>query len=79
MAVTELLLTGVNLMLLGMGIVFFFLAVLVLVMNGMSSFAQRMSVAEPVTQPVSSTAKGSTSNNELIAVVTAAIKRYRAR
>jgi oxaloacetate decarboxylase gamma subunit len=63
-----------------MGIVFFFLAVLVLAMTGMSSFAQRMAVAEPVTASISSsTTTDSSNNNELIAVVSAAINRYRSK
>ncbi len=82
MSVTELLLSGVDLMLLGMGIVFLFLAILVLAMNSMSWLAQKIEVAEPAVEFISSTttsAKRDSGNDELIAVVTAAIKRYRAK
>ncbi len=77
MAVTELLLSGLNLMLLGMGIVFSFLTVLVLAMSGMSWLAQRLEVTESVTAPTSS--RADSGSDELVAVVTAAINRYRAK
>ena len=79
MAVSDLILEGVNLMLIGMGIVFVFLATLVVAMYGMSLLAQRLapdtSVAElPASHP---TPTGGVRDGELIAVITAAVSRYR--
>ncbi len=82
MAVTELLWAGVNLMLLGMGIVFLFLAILVLVMNSMSWLVQRIAVAEPAVESISAISSATTesdNSNELVAVVTAAMNRYRTK
>ncbi len=82
MSVSNLLMEGVNLMLLGMGIVFVFLAVLVLAMNQMSRLALRIGSAEKAaeTYAAGTPATGSGGDNgELIAVLTAAISRYRSR
>jgi oxaloacetate decarboxylase gamma subunit len=79
MPVTDLLMEGVNLMLLGMGIVFSFLALLVLAMSGMSRLAHALT-SEDVHKTPSSVApapKGAEGSEELIAVITAAISRYR--
>lgn len=81
MSVTDLLLEGVNLMLLGMGMVFVFLAILVVAMNGMSRLAQLISgpeVHEAPKHPVT-TPKTTDEGNELTAVISAAISRYRSR
>jgi oxaloacetate decarboxylase (Na+ extruding) subunit gamma len=74
-AVSDLLLQGVNLMLLGMGIVFVFLAILVVALNGMSRLAASIAVPD---EPQAIT-HGVTGENdaELIAVITAAINRFR--
>ncbi|MES9858012.1 MAG: OadG family protein [Sedimenticola sp.] len=77
MPISDLLAQGVNLMLLGMGSVFIFLAVLVLAMYGMSSLAQAIS-KEEIHEPASSTgAATKATEGELIAVITAAISRFR--
>jgi oxaloacetate decarboxylase (Na+ extruding) subunit gamma len=73
MAVSDLLLQGVNLMLLGMGIVFTFLAVLVVALNGMSRLAA--SLAGP--EAPEAGADSGVDDAELIAVISAAINRYR--
>lgn len=81
MSVTNLLLDGVNLMLLGMGMVFVFLAILVIAMTGMSRLARLLTGPEvhkapehPITTP-RTTDEGS----ELTAVISAAISRYRSK
>ncbi len=77
MAVSDLLLQGVNLMLLGMGIVFTFLAVLVVALTGMSRLAA--SLSGPETPPTVAASDAETDDTELIAVISAAINRYRSR
>ncbi len=77
MAISDLLLQGVNLMLLGMGIVFAFLAILVVALNGMSRLAA--SFYEPEASQTTPSAGAVTEDTELIAVISAAINRYRSR
>jgi len=72
MPISELMMAGVELMLVGMGIVFAFLMVLVLTMNGMS----RLALSLESKQPVAAKAAGET-DEALVAVISAAIKRYR--
>jgi len=75
----NLLSEGLTLMLLGMGIVFTFLALLVLTMYGMSWLAQRLAPAR-VDRPVAVVPRVANSDaDELVAVVSAAIHRYRNR
>jgi oxaloacetate decarboxylase gamma subunit len=57
----ELLSSGIELMLIGMGIVFTFLAMLVVVINGMASVIQRFFPEDP----------------RIIAAISAAIHEYR--
>ncbi len=81
MVVTDLLMDGVNLMLLGMGIVFLFLSVLVLALNGMSRLAGVLadkypSESQPAAVPAS---RPEGDRGELIAVISAAIRRYRSK
>lgn len=73
---TSLLVQGVELMLLGMGIVFGFLTVLVFTLRGMSLLAGRMSEAEPVV-PVAATPIQVSDHRRVVAVITAAVARYR--
>jgi len=75
MAVSDLLLQGVNLMALGMGIVFTFLAILVVALNGMSRLAASLSGPE---EPKTAADTG-VEDAELIAVISAAINRYRSK
>ena len=74
--VTDLLIQGSELMLLGMGIVFGFLTVLVFTLKGMSQLAARLDATPPgqaTPEPINVT-----DNRQLIAVISAAITRYRA-
>lgn len=76
---TNLVLQGVELMLLGMGIVFSFLTLLVFTLRGMSLLADRFDVSD-MTQPgaVSATPVGVSDDRQLAAVISAAVARYRA-
>ena len=75
MPFSELMMTGVQLMLLGMGIVFTFLMLLVVTMNGMSRLAKSLEGEQPAVVPA---VKSSNETDEtLVAVISAAIKRYR--
>ncbi|MEN8177631.1 MAG: OadG family protein [Pseudomonadota bacterium] len=80
MPITDLLLTGLNLMFLGMGIVFSFLVLLVYSMLGMSKLAMASekrgaehtkTVSQPPDHP-SNDVRG-----DLVAVIAAAVTRYR--
>lgn len=77
MPISDLLINGFELMLLGMGIVFSFLLFLVLALNVMSRISMFFD-EEPETEPVN-TAKAASKpeNTALIAVISAAISRYR--
>lgn len=76
MPISELLTNGVQLMLLGMGIVFTFLMVLVVVMTGMSRMARAIEGAQPQVASGAKSAGGS--DEDVVAVISAAISRYRA-
>jgi len=81
MPISDLLMEGVNLMLLGMGMVFIFLAALVLAMIGISRLARALAGAEEahgalIPQP-NSALPGMEKREELVAVISAAINRYR--
>ena len=74
--VIDLLIQGSELMLLGMGIVFGFLTVLVFTLRGMSLLAARLDTTPPgqaTPEPISVT-----DNRRLIAVISAAVAHYRA-
>lgn len=77
MPITDLLMTGVQLMLLGMGSVFGFLVLLVFVLKGMSWGAGRFHTPEPP----ASAAPGmqpTPVDTTVIAAISAAVARYRA-
>ncbi|MEA3276949.1 MAG: OadG family protein [Pseudomonadota bacterium] len=76
MAVTGLLMEGLRLMAIGMGIVFAFLLLLVGVLRVMSLAVMRFAPGEPApaSGPVS---EAPVTDGELVAVITAAIARYR--
>lgn len=77
MQFSELLFDGINLMLIGMGTVFLFLSVLVVSVIGMSKLAFRLA---PMKQKAQSERLGPTEKMppEHIAVISAAVRRYRA-
>lgn len=72
----NLLLQGVEVMLLGMGIVIGFLSILVFTLRGMSSLANRLDAGSldepPLPEPISVS-----DNRQLVAVISAAVARYR--
>jgi oxaloacetate decarboxylase gamma subunit len=83
MSVTDLLMSGINLMVIGMGIVFAFLMVLVFTMKGMSMFAMFVNERHGAPENVSSRplTKGHGQEGmrgDLVAAITAAINSYRA-
>ncbi|TVO70491.1 OadG family protein [Sedimenticola selenatireducens] len=81
MQVSNLLIEGVNLMLLGMGSVFIFLTVLVLAMSGVSYLAKTLFKDDPREKLASEMTLSPSANegDEIIAVISAAISRYRAK
>jgi oxaloacetate decarboxylase gamma subunit len=74
---TGLLVQGLELMLLGMGIVFGFLSVLVFTLRGMSHLADRLDTT-PATEAAAAQPIGVADNRQLVAVISAAVARYRA-
>jgi oxaloacetate decarboxylase (Na+ extruding) subunit gamma len=83
MPITDMLMSGVSLMIVGMGIVFIFLLVLVFAMKGMSKLAAVLLTyqggAESLTNPSLTVAQGQPgARGDLIAVIGAAVSRYRA-
>ena len=79
MQASELIVEGVNLMLLGMGSVFLFLTLLVLALTLMSRLVKLLSKEERLTLPTSSAglAQPVAGDEELIAVIAVAISRFR--
>ena len=77
---SELLHDGLALMALGMGFVFVFLTVLVISVTLMSKLIGRFQPAPATSIPVKNTATSATSSvkdGEVIAVISAAVHRYR--
>ena len=80
MPISDLLMEGLNLMLLGMGIVFIFLSILVVAMMGVARFAASIDGKQPQAAPASAPAAPKASDDgELIAVISAAISRFRSK
>jgi oxaloacetate decarboxylase (Na+ extruding) subunit gamma len=81
MSVSDMLMSGVSLMIIGMGIVYIFLLVLVFVMKGMSMLALRLEPQGGGDTPYQ-TAMHPTGEagirGDLIAAIGAAVSRYRA-
>jgi oxaloacetate decarboxylase (Na+ extruding) subunit gamma len=82
MPITDMLMSGVSLMVVGMGIVFIFLLVLVFAMKGMSRLAmlmgERFGDAEGLSyQPASTGQPAVGVRGDIIAVISAAVSRYR--
>ena len=77
---SDLLIEGVELMLLGMGSVFTFLIILVFVTGIMSRLIDRfVPVPAPVAKPVRKAPATDAVDPELLSVIGAAVKQHRAR
>ena len=74
----QLLQQGIELMLYGMGTVLTFLVLLILATTIMSSLLKRFGKAEPAVKSTAAT-KTPGNDDQLIAVISAAIHKYRAR
>ncbi len=77
-----LLQQGVELMIFGMGTVFVFLALLVVVTTAMSSLLQRFLPAKPIEPAVTrmpAQAAAPVEDQQLMAVLSAAVHKYRSR
>ena len=80
MPIADLLVQGIELMVLGMGIVFSFLVLLVFTMQGMSWLAHRIGGEELYhAEPGPSAAPVPAAEADVIAAIGAAVYRYRAR
>ena len=78
MSETELVIEGVRLMFIGMGIVFLFLLLMIAVLRGMSALAIRLT-PDPIAATAAPSMPASAESDELVAVIAAAIARYRTR
>ena len=80
---SELLAEGLFLMLFGMGTVAVFLTILVLTTKGMSAFLMRFGFADTEPQGVAphpvASSNSDPQNEEVVAVITAAIQQFRSR
>ena len=74
---TELMSSGLELMLAGMVIVFLFLAMLVVVINAMSKLITRYLPEEVASHNTASVATNAETNKHYIAAITAAVHQYR--
>lgn len=74
---TELMSSGIELMFAGMGIVFLFLTMLVIVINVMSGLIQRYLPEEPVSNINIPIAQNTATDKSYIAAITAAVHQYR--
>jgi oxaloacetate decarboxylase gamma subunit len=74
---TELISSGVELMFMGMSIVFLFLTMLVIAINTMSGLIQRYFPEEPVSNISIPVIKNTATDKSYIAAITAAIHQYR--
>lgn len=70
---------GVELMLFGMGTVFVFLALLIVCTTVMSSLVQRFFPVKPLAVMPATKQHAGTNDDQLIAVISAAIHKYRSR
>lgn len=78
MPVAELLRDGLTVTLLGMGVVFVLLGLLVLIVTGMSRLAHALEGATPPEAAPAAAPSGPVhANQELISAITAAVHRYR--
>ncbi len=77
MALSEMLMSGLELMVLGMGMVFVFLAVLIVVMRGMSALAARLGGESDSLEAEPQAVTAGSADPRLIAAISAAVTRYR--
>lgn len=73
----EMMSSGIDLMVIGMGIVFAFLALLIVMVNIMTSVIQRFFPEEPVTIVTPSSASTSHTDAGVIAAISATVHQYR--
>lgn len=73
---TELMGSGVELMLIGMGIVFLFLTMLVIAINVMSALVQRFFPEQP-SSPIIQVPIANSADKTTVAAISAAIHQYR--
>ncbi|MDD5265867.1 MAG: OadG family transporter subunit [Methylococcales bacterium] len=76
---TEMMSSGIELMFAGMGIVFVFLTMLVVVINMMSSLLQRFFPDAPTSQGAVSVSVSSGIDKSIIAAITAAVHQHRSK
>ena len=74
---TNLVIEGFKFMGLGMGTVFIFLVVLIILMNGMSVFIHRFFPEPRANEASSASTTGTNGKKTVIAAITAAIKHHR--
>ncbi len=75
----ELFANALELMIIGMGLVFLFLTLLVVLVNGMTFVIQRFFAEPPSPVPTSPPEPASEREEEVIAAISAAVHRYRQR
>ncbi len=75
----EMMNSGVELMLIGMGIVFAFLALLIVMVNIMTSVIQRFFPEDPMLDVSSVSASTSHTDAGIIAAISAAVHQYRSK
>ncbi|MFW5443523.1 MAG: OadG family protein [Methylococcaceae bacterium] len=73
----EMMSSGIELMLIGMGIVFAFLALLIIMVNLMTSVIQRFFPDAPIIAVTPASASTSHTDAGIIAAITAAVHQYR--
>jgi len=73
----EMMNAGIELMFIGMGIVFAFLTMLVVMVNIMTSIIQRFFPEDPITAATPASALTSHTDVRVIAAITAAVHQYR--
>jgi oxaloacetate decarboxylase (Na+ extruding) subunit gamma len=74
---TNLVIEGIKFMFLGMGTVFAFLIIMILVMNAMSSIVHRFFPEPQASADVTKTEAPKQDNKKIVAAITAAIKYHR--
>lgn len=74
---TEMMNSGIELMLIGMGIVFAFLALLIIMVNTMTTIIQRFFPDPPMNEAHPASASTSHTDAGVIAAISAAVHQYR--